>query len=290
MKTLRDAIADAEARKKCIGHFNVANIEGIWAVFDAAQNVSAEAGEPIPVIIGTSEGERGHFGAQQMVNLIHNLRDHYHYPIYINADHSYSLGTAKAAIDVGYDMVIIDLADKSYEENLTATKEIVDYRNQHGPNTLVEAELGFIGGGSNIKDEIPEGISEATMTDPAEAKAFVEATQLDLLAPSVGNVHGMVKSGNPALNPERVTAVRQAAGIPLVLHGGSGSSDADFTAVIQAGISVIHISTELRVAFRTALEKSLAENDTLSPYKYMKPAQLAMQAKVEERIRLFWGL
>ncbi len=290
MKTLIEYIHEAEKNKKGIGHFNIANIEGVWAVFNAAKAISEEAGEKIPVIIGTSEGERNHFGASQIVNLVQDLRIDQDYPIFINADHSYSTKTATAAIDAGYDMVIIDLAEQSYEENLAATKAVVDYRNQNDQHTLIEAELGFIGGGSNIKEELPEGVSEASMTNPEEAAAFVRATGLDLLAPSVGNVHGMVKSGNPKLHPERISAVRGAAGIPLVLHGGSGSSDEDFVAAIQAGISIIHISTELRVVYREALEKSLAENSTLSPYKYMEPAQQAMQKKVEQRIRLFWGL
>lgn len=290
MKTLREYIADAEAQKKCIGHFNIANIEGLWAIWNAAQAVSEEVGEQIPVIIGTSEGERAHLGAQQIVNLVQDLREDRQYPIFINADHSYSVESATAAIDAGYDMVIIDLAEQSYEENLAATKAVVDYRNENDQHALIEAELGFIGGGSNIKEALPDGVSEASMTNPEEAAAFVQATGLDLLAPSVGNVHGMVKSGNPKLHPERISAVRGAAGIPLVLHGGSGSSDEDFVAAIKAGISVIHISTELRVVYREALEKSLTENKTLSPYKYMQPAQQAMQTKVAERIRLFWGL
>lgn len=290
MKTLPEVIKDAEERKKCIGHFNIANIEGLWAVWNAAQTVSAEAGELIPVIIGTSEGERSHLGEQQIVNLVHDLREDNQYPIFINADHSYSVEAATRAIDNGYDMVIIDLAEKTYEENVAATKTVVDYRNENDQHTLIEAELGYIGGGSNIKDEMPDGVSEASMTDPVQAKKFVAETGLDLLAPSVGNVHGMVKTGNPRLQPQRVTAVRHQSGIPLVLHGGSGSSDEDFVSAIQAGISIIHISTELRVTYREALEKSLAENKTLSPYKYMKPAQEAMQKAVEGRMRLFWGL
>ena len=290
MKTLREYIKNAEERKKGIGHFNTANIEGIWAIFNAALAVSEEAGEQIPVVIGTSEGERKHFGAKQMVDLVKGLRREYQYPIFINADHSYSVETATDAINVGYDMVIIDLAEKSYEENLAATKAVVEHRDAVSSQALIEAELGFIGGGSNIKEEIPEGVSEATMTNPEEAKQFVAETGLDLLAPAVGNIHGMVKAGNPELHPDRITAVREQGGIPLVLHGGSGVSDADFVKAIQAGISMIHVSTELRKIYREALEKTLAENDTISPYKYVKPAQKAMQQKVAERIRLFWGL
>jgi len=290
MKTLREHIKNAEERKKGIGHFNTANIEGIWAIFNAALAVSEEAGEQIPVVIGTSEGERKHFGAKQMVDLVKGLRREYQYPIFINADHSYSVETATDAINVGYDMVIIDLAEKSYEENLAATKAVVEHRDAVSSQALIEAELGFIGGGSNIKEEIPEGVSEATMTNPEEAKQFVAETGLDLLAPAVGNIHGMIKAGNPELHPDRITAVREQGGIPLVLHGGSGVSDADFVKAIQAGISMIHVSTELRKIYREALEKTLAENDTISPYKYVKPAQKAMQQKVAERIRLFWGL
>lgn len=290
MKSLREYIVDAEKAKKGIGHFNIANIEGVWAVFNAAKKISEEAGELIPVVIGTSEGERDHFGASQIVNLVQDLREDQQYPIFINADHSYSVETAKAAIDIGYDMVIIDLAEKSYEENLAATKEIVEYRNQNNQHTLIEAELGFIGGGSNIKDELPNGVGKESMTKPEEAKTFVKETGLDLLAPAVGNVHGMIRSGNPALDPEHVALVREACGVPMVLHGGSGSSDEDFIKVIKAGISMIHISTELRIVFREALEKALSESDTISPYKYMKAAQDAMQTKVEERIRLFWGM
>jgi len=140
-----------------------------------------------------------------------------------------------------------------------------------------------------MKDELPEGVGEATMTDPAEADTFVQESGVDLLAPSVGNVHGMIKTGNPRLDPGRVSEVRKKGGVPLVLHGGSGSADEDFTAVIKAGVSVIHISTEVRTAYRSALNKALAENESTTPYRYMKGIRDAVQAVVEKRMRLFYG-
>lgn len=288
MKSLKEYILEAEKNKKSIGHFNISNIEGVWAIYNAAKKLSEEAGEQIPVIIGTSEGERKHFGATQIVNLVQDLRTDKDYPIFVNADHVYTIELAKESIDIGYDMVIIDFAEKSYEENLAATKEVVAYRDETDSHTLIESELGFIGGGSNFKDEIPEGVSKETMTKPKEAKTFVEITGTDLLAPSVGNIHGMVKTGNPKLDLERIAEVRKEGGVPMVLHGGSGVSDEDFVEAIKSGISVIHINTELRSAFRKGLEKGLAGSDTISPYRYMKVAQDAMQEKVEERIRLFW--
>lgn len=288
MKTLREYIADAEASNTAIGHFNFTTIDMFWGIFDAARAVASERGEDIPVIVGVSEGERDFFGVQQVVEFIESVRNSYAYPIFSNADHTYSVERAQEAIDAGFDMVIIDAAEKPYDENVTMTKAVVEYRNESDSTTLIEAELGFIGGGSNIKDAVPEGVSAETMTKPEEAKDFVEKTGIDLLAPSVGNVHGIIKSGNPKLDPERVSAVRESAGVPLVLHGGSGSLDEDFTAVIKAGISAIHISTEIRKVYRDALDKSLANDpDQIAPYKYLKTTREAVKQVVEERIKLF---
>jgi len=127
------------------------------------------------------------------------------------------------------------------------------------------------------------------MTDPDEADRFVRESGVDLLAPSVGNVHGMIKLGNPRLNPERVAEVRKKGGVPMVLHGGSGSADEDFTLVIKAGISMIHISTELRLAYRKALDKALTKDPSTTPYKYLTGTREAVQEVVEKRMRLFYG-
>ncbi|MCI5051196.1 MAG: class II fructose-bisphosphate aldolase [Candidatus Pacebacteria bacterium] len=290
MKTLKEYLFEAKEQQKAIAHFNVANSDMLMSVFAAAKEVSEEAGEKIPLVIGVSEGERDAFGVTQIVDYVTSLRNEHDYPVFLNADHTYSVERTCEAIDAGFDMVIYDGAKISHEENLENTKKVVAYRNEVNPNCLVEAEFGFIGSGSSIKDEIPEGVSEETMTKPDEAKAFVDASGVEVLAPSVGNIHGMVKSGNPALNPERVASIWEATKTPLVLHGGSGSSDEDFLAVIRAGISLIHISTELRVVFRKSIEESFAKDETLAPYKYFKSAKEAVQKAAAERIRLFWGM
>jgi len=160
-----------------------------------------------------------------------------------------------------------------------------------GREVLIEAELGFIGQSSKLLDEIPEGVSEATMTKPEDAKYFVEQTGIDLLAPSVGNIHGMVKGGNPRLDIQRIKDIKEACGIPLVLHGGSGISDQDFKDAIKAGISMIHINTEIRVAYKEALEKYLKENlNEITPYKFLQPAVDAIDEVVTNRLKLFSGI
>lgn len=290
MLTLREYILDYEKKGKAIGHFNITTLDMLWGVFNAAQKLSEEVGEKIPVVIGASEGEREFFGTQQFVDFIKSLRTEYDYPVFSNADHASSVKSAQEAIEAGCDMVIIDAADKSFEENVKMTRDVVMYRNDADSDTLIEAELGYIGVGSSIKDTLPEGVgTDATMTNPDEADRFVEESGVDLLAPAVGNVHGMIKTGNPRLNPGRVSEVRKKGGVPLVLHGGSGSTDEDFTAVIQAGISMIHISTELRVAYRRALDKALTESDSTTPYRYLVGVREAVQEVVEKRIRLFYG-
>lgn len=290
MKTLREYINEYDNSKRAIGHFNVATLDMAWAVFDAAKSVSLEADEKIPVIIGVSEGERDFMGISEIVSIVKNWRKNYDYPIFINADHTYSVERAEEAIEADFDMLVFDAAKESYEENEAGSKAVSEYRHRSGKDILIEAELGYIGSGSDIKDSLPEGVSNATLTDPKQAKDFVHNTGIDLLAPSVGNIHGMIKSGNPKLNEEHIAKVREFAGIPLVLHGGSGSSNKDFEKSINSGISIIHISTELRKTYHEHLVSTLETESTIAPYKYLKPSQKAIKEIIIDRIKLFSGL
>lgn len=283
MKTLREYIAEAENNKTAIGHFNISNTDGFWAVVGATKKLN------LPVVIGVSEGERDFIGIKQVKAMVDIIKAE-GLSIFLNADHTYSLDRVKEVVDAGFDSVIVDEAEKSFEENLKITKEGVDYKNSKNPQILIEGELGFIGKSSKVLEEIPKGVSGDSLTKPEEAKEFVEKTGVDLFAPAVGNIHGMIKSGNPKLDIERIKILRQSAGVPLVLHGGSGITDEEFKQAIAAGISVIHINTELRLAYRQALQKSLFENqDEIAPYKYLRPARDAMQAVVERRMGLFAG-
>ncbi|MFH0804461.1 MAG: ketose-bisphosphate aldolase [Candidatus Zambryskibacteria bacterium] len=289
MKSLREYIAEAEEKKVAIGHFNISDSVGFWAVVNAAKKLN------LPVIIGVSEGERDFIGIKQIRALVDTLKDEM--PIFLNADHTYSVERVKEVADAGFDAVIIDGADKSFEENLKITRESVEYvKNKNKENStdiLVESELGFIGKSSKVWDEAPEGIKEA-LTKPEEAKEFVEKTGIDLFAPAVGNIHGMAKDRGinfEKLDIERIKTIREAAGVPLVLHGGSGITDEEFRAAIAAGISIIHINTELRLAYKQGLQKSLCDdNEEVAPYKFLRPARDAMQAVVEKRMALFANL
>lgn len=292
MKTLREYIQWADDKGVAIGHFNISNLEGLHGIFNGAKKLADEVGYEIPIIIGVSEGEEDFVDTEMARDMVNSIRDEHNYPIFLNADHHYSFDRVKRAIDAGFDAVIIDAVKLPLDENIALTKRCVEYAQETlkktGREVLVEAELGFIGQSSKILDEIPDGVSEATMTTPEDAKSFVEATGVDLLAPSVGNVHGMVKSGNPRLHPERVREIREACGIPLVLHGGSGTMDEDFTACIKNGIDIVHINTEIRVAYKDALQEYLKDNpDEVAPYKFLHNAVEAIADVVYKRLKLF---
>lgn len=282
MKTLREIIKIAESAKKAVGHFNISTIEVLWSIFHAAQELNQ------PVIIGVSEGERKFLGVKQAVALIKSIREEYDYPIFLNADHTYTFEGVKEAVDAGFDAVIFDGAQLSFEENIKTTKKCVEYARSVNPDILVEGELGYIGQSSKLFDAMPEEILKAGKTTPEEAKEFVKRTGVDLFAPSVGNIHGIVKTGNPALDITLVRGIREAVGVPLVLHGGSGLKDSDFMEAIQAGVAVVHINTEIRKAWRDKVREAVQkESDEVTPYKILAGAQEAVGEAARERMKLF---
>jgi fructose-bisphosphate aldolase class II len=288
MKTLRETIAEATSRQVAVGHFNISNIEGFWAIVRAAKELN------LPVIIGVSEGERDFIGVRQVAALVKSYREETGQTVFLNADHTYSFERVKEAIDAGFDSVIFDGAQLPLEENIQTAKQCVEYAKNCGREVLIEGELGYIGTSSKVLTEIPAGVDLSTgnLTHPDEAAKLVSESGVNMLAPAVGNIHGMLAVGaDPKLNIKRVGEIAAAVKIPLVLHGASGNSDEDIQAAIKSGVGIVHINTELRVAFRDALKFSLQENlDEVAPYKIMKGSVTAMQKVAEKKLRLFNNL
>jgi len=279
MKTLREYIKDAEEKKVAIGHFNISDSEGFKAVVESAKELG------VPVIIGVSEGERDFIGVDEVRAMVDAERFK-EYPVFINADHTYSVEKVKEAVDAGFDAVIIDGAKLSFEENVKLTKEAVMYAKSKNPEIIVEAELGFIGQSSKIIDAVPDGVSVETETKPEDAEKFINETGIDMFAPSVGNIHGMVKTGEPKLNIELIKAIHERVRIPLVLHGASGNSDEEVRAAIGAGISIVHINTEIRLAYKQGVEEGM-KLDEVAPYKFMAEGVEEMKKVVTAKLKLF---
>ena len=281
MQTLREAILQARKGKYAIGHFNVSDSNQINAVIAAAQVVG------VPVIIGASEGERAFIGMDNLVALVRVAREHGK-QVYLNADHTFTVEGVKAVIDAGYDAVIFDGSHLGMEENIEKTKEIVAYARAIGRDIIVEAEIGRIGTSSKLLDAPPADM-DANLTTTEEAMHFVTSTGVDLLAPAVGTMHGRLKGGGePKIDLARITAIRDATNIPLVLHGGSGSSDVDLAAVGPAGCAIVHINTDIRIAYRKGIEEALAASaDEIAPYKFLALGVAGVQAMTEKYLQLF---
>jgi fructose-bisphosphate aldolase class II len=284
MKNLLGVIKEVETKKTALGHFNISDIVALKAIFEAARELG------VPVIIGASEGEREFLGAKQAAALVKSLREEYDYPIFLNADHTHSLDKVREAAEAGFDEILFDGSELPFEENIKQTKEAVRLVKSINKKILVEGEIGYIGSSSEVLKERPAGLE---LTNPQEARRFVEETNVDILAPAVGNMHGllvsMVSGGErKKLDIERIRTIKEAVKIPLVLHGGSGTDDEDFRAAIKAGVAIIHINTEIRLAWRRGVEKGLKANpDEIAPYKILPAAVEEIKAIVKKRLGLF---
>jgi len=285
--TLRDVLMGLEEEGSAIGHFNVADLVLLKAVIAAA----TETG--LPILVGASEGERDFLGARQLAAVVKSVREQTGLPVFLNADHTHSFEKAIEAAKAGFDLVGVDFSALSLDQNVARTKEAVQAIKAINPVMLAEGEVGDIGTGSEIHEAAK---SEARkLTTPEEARQFVEATGVDILAPAVGNMHGMLKSmvqgeTKKHLDIERIAQIKQAVGIFLTLHGGSGTEDEHFRKAIDAGVNIVHINTELRVAWRRSLAESLARDpNEVVPYRILRPVVDAVKQVVSSRLRLFHG-
>ena len=285
MAALRDVLRQLQQEGAALGHFNVADLVLLKAVVGAADGLS------VPVFVGASEGERDFLGTRQLAALVQGMRDAGHGAVFLNADHTHSLAKALEAAKAGFDAVGIDFSALPIEQNVSRTKEAVEAIKAINPSILAEGEIGDIGTGSEI--HASERGVPADLTTPEEARQFVQATGIDVLAPAVGNMHGMVASmvqgkKRKRLDIDRIAQIKKATGVLLTLHGGSATDDQDLRRAIGAGINIIHINTELRVAWRHSLDDSLSRDpDQVVPYRILRPVVDAVKEVVGSRLRLF---
>jgi fructose-bisphosphate aldolase, class II len=281
---LREVLERAESRRVAVGHFNFSELVVLKAAAQAARDLG------VPVVMGVSESEREFVGVRLAAALVRSIREETGQEIFLNADHTHSLEKAEQAARAGFDMIVFDASEKPLEQNVEETRRAVEAVKSIHPGILVEGEVGYVGSGSEIHEKRPDNIR---LTDPGEAKEFVAATKVDLLAPSVGTTHGMIASmikgtEHKRLDIPRIAAIKAAVGLPLTLHGGSGTDDEDFRKSVQAGIRMIHINTELRVAWRQGLEESLEKDATsVAPYKVLPDVVDRVKAVILARLRLF---
>ena len=280
----RHLMQRARTQHFAVGAFNVDDQETLRAIAAAAKNLNS------PVLVEVSHEEVQAMGLENMRDLVDNYREELGIEMYINLDHSPTVEACKAAIDVGYEFVHIDISqanhDASDEEIIRATREVVEYAKFTG--ALIESEPHYFGGSSNLHTEaIDYEEIKKTFSTPDGARAFVEATGIDTFAAAVGNLHGKYPVPKE-LDLDLLQTIREAIDCNISLHGGSGTPLHYFESAAHIGVSKININSDLRIAYRTTLERVLRENpDQYAVMKLMNTVRDEVQKVVEEKISAF---
>lgn len=280
--TIGDWFKKAKEEKFAIGAFNVDNFEIFKAVCLAAKNKQS------PVIVEFSEGEVFYFGIRNIADFVKNARAEHKIMIFLNLDHAHRVEDCLEAIDSGFDMVHFDGSRFPYDQNIKLAQKVV--KAAHAKHVLVEGEIDKIAGTSQMNTEqLDFEVLKHSYTDVEKAKRFVAEAKVDILAPVVGNVHG-VFDVQPELDFDLLERIQSSvANTFLSLHGGSGIPSRQVKKAMESGkIVKVNVNTELRQVFRDALDEELSEQPR--EYKYYELSKdiiNAVAAVVESKIEVF---
>ena len=254
--SLREIVADAYQNGYAVGAFNVENMEMVMAVMEAAEELKS------PVIMQTTPSTVKYAGLDFFLANVKAAAERASVPVAMHLDHGSSFELAMQAYRTGYTSIMIDGSHGSFEENIAVSKAVADACTPSG--IPVEAELGKVGG----KEDDLDGGDDNPYTDPDQAVEFVKRTGITSLAVAIGTAHGVYK-GEPKLDLDRLSEIREVVDIPLVLHGTSGVPDETVTECVNRGICKVNYATDLRIAFTKGVSEVFSENpDVIDPKKY----------------------
>lgn len=239
----KEMLAAAQAGQYAVAAFNVYSLETLQAAIQAAEQ------ENQPVIIALGERYFGTVDVEGFAALTKTLAEKASVPVSLHLDHAYEKQSIVRAIACGFSSVMYDGSKHELAQNIAYTKEIVALAHQAGVS--VEAEIGSTARGAFSDEEEGTG----ALTDPASAKEFVDQTGVDFLAASIGTVHGMY-TGEPDIKLGLLDDIRQAVGVPLVLHGGSGTPDDTMKQAVAKGICKVNVNTEVSLAATSYLKQA----------------------------------
>ena len=279
----KDMLQKAREGKYAVGQFNINNLEWTKAILLTAQENNS------PVILGVSEGAGKYMGGYKtVVGMVNGMLEELNItvPVALHLDHG-SYDGAKKVIEAGFSSVMFDGSHYSIEENVAKTKEIIEIANAKGIS--VEAEVGSIGG------EEDGVVGSGEVADPNECKLIADLG-VDMLAAGIGNIHGKYPANWTGLNFEALAAINDAtAGMPLVLHGGTGIPADMIQKAISLGVSKINVNTECQLAFAEATRKYIEagkdlEGKGFDPRKLLAPGFEAIKQTVKEKMELFGSI
>lgn len=272
--TTKEMLLKAQEGHYAVGAFNVENMEMVMAVIGAAEELNS------PVILQTTPSTVKYAGLDYYLANVKVAAEKASVPVAMHLDHGSSFELAMQALRAGYTSIMIDGSHESFEDNIAVSKAVADACR---PSDIpVEAELGKVGG----KEDDLDGGEGNAHTDPQEAKEFVEKTGVSSLAVAIGTAHGIYK-GEPKIDLDRLSEIREVISVPLVLHGGSGIPDETIKESIRRGIAKVNYATELRIAFSNGVKKVLAENpDVIDPKKYGAAGRDSVKEFVKGRMEV----
>jgi fructose-bisphosphate aldolase class II len=296
--TNKDLLVPARQKAYAVGAFNINNLETLLAVAEAA------AEEKSPVIVAATPSAIKYAGLAYIAGIVKTAAKTAPVPMSLHLDHGDNFEIASKCIEAGFTSVMIDGSFLKFEENVFLTKKVVSLA--HPKGVTVEAELGRLAG---IEESTVEE-KEAVLTDPNNAKDFVEQTGVDALAVAIGTSHGAYKfKAEPKLDFERLKLIKEKVSIPLVLHGASsvpqwivekatkygaelagakGIPEEHIKKAISLGIAKINIDTDLRLAFTATVREVLTNSPKeFDPRKILGPAKEAMKEVIKGKMHLF---
>ncbi len=241
LANMRDLIAQAGQQQRAVGAFNVSSIEMICGAVQAAEEMHT------PIIIQVAQVRLPTTPLAVYGPAMRAAAEQARVPVALHLDHAATMDCIAQALDLGFTSVMYDGSALPLEENIANTKHVVDMAAKYG--AAVEAEVGSLG-----RTEAGEHV-KACYTDPEDAVRFAAETRVDALAVAIGNAHG-VYAGTPVFHFEVLDAIRQRCATPLVLHGGTGSSEANFRRCIACGVRKINIATAIFMASAHAAQEA----------------------------------
>ena len=263
--TIKEKLRLFTNEKKGLLATNFYNLETLQGVLKAASDTSQ------PIILQLTRSSIEYMGLKTAVSLGRAGLEEFGVEGWLHLDHGDSVDLVQSCLDAGFDSVMIDGSELSFEENIKITKEVVARARAY--NAHVEAELGYVA-------KLGQSHSQKVFTQPEEAKIFVEQTGVDALAIAIGTAHGFYKE-EPNLQFEILAAIRKVVGATLVLHGSSGVPAWQLRQAINQGICKINLATEIKNIFMKVLQEILRDTDEIDLRKMFPIAT----AKVTELVK-----
>ncbi|WP_416412505.1 tagatose-bisphosphate aldolase subunit KbaY [Pantoea sp. App145] len=266
-------LQDAQARGYAVPAFNIHNAETIQAILDVCKEMQS------PVILAGTPGTFKHIAFKEIFALCEAYSASYGLPLALHLDHHETLEDIGNKVAAGVRSAMIDGSHFPFADNVRLTREVVNFCHRH--DCSVEAELGRLGG---VEDDMAVSDESAFLTDPDEARQFVEQTGVDSLAVAIGTAHGLYTQ-TPKIDFDRLAKIQQRIDIPLVLHGASDVPDDYVRRAIGLGVCKVNVATELKIAFAGAVKHWFGENPQGNdPRYYLRVGMDAMKAVVRDKI------